>query len=142
MMRSFITLAAAAVLLGVLPLKALELAVNPEVPAEGEPASITVTWNEAPVAGATVKALYRPNSEVSVENELGTTDSFGRIAWQPRDAGLVSLTAAGAGETVHRDVSVRFSGVPWRGLMVLLLAGLILFGGNAMFIIKTLQAKE
>jgi hypothetical protein len=138
-MRGLLIIAAAGICLAVLPAAALELAVDPEVPVEGEPSQITVTFDGAPVAGAAVTVLYRPNSEVSVENELGRTDSYGRISWQPQDAGLVTISAAAAEETIARDVSVRYAGVPWRGLAVLLLAGFILFGGNARFIARTLK---
>ena len=77
--------------------------------------------------------MYRPGSEVSHEERVGTADAQGRVAWTPTDAGLVSLRAeiptAGDPEVVTTNLSARYAGVPLAGLLILVVAGTILYGG-------------
>ena len=56
MIRAILSIVAIGLLLVSAPLAAIELSVDPEVPVEGQPAQITVSFNGAPVAGAAVKA--------------------------------------------------------------------------------------
>jgi len=102
----------------------------------GEPASVRVLDDDGtPLGGAEVTAVYRPASKVSREITIGTTSDSGSLAWTPVEAGIVTLTAAPAatgGETpspVSRNLSVLYPGIPWQGLVVLLVAGFILYGG-------------
>jgi len=108
---------------------------DPPVPVQGEPATVTVTndLTGAPLRAAAVTVVYRPGSKVSHAESLGTTDARGRIAWTPADAGIVTLTAIPPGgeevAPITSNLSVRFRGIPLRGLAVMVLAGIILYGG-------------
>lgn len=68
---------------------------------------------------------YRPNSSIPIEDRLLTNEQ-GSAAWTPRYPGVVAL-ATPDGPT--QNVSVRFLTTPWSGVVVLTLAGVILFGG-------------
>jgi len=92
--------------------------------------------NEQPIAGELVMIrldqpesqlviAYRPNSSVVRRDTLIANTPTAEFEWTPEDAGVVSLSTASA----SRNVSVRFRGFSWEGLIVMLLAGGILFGG-------------
>jgi len=104
---------------------------TPVFPTEGQQATISVTADDgAPVAGAAVEAVYRPGSKVSRSETLGTTGPDGRLTWTPDGAGIVSLQTSGEGQpALSTNLSVRFRGVPLSGLVILLGAGVILYGG-------------
>jgi hypothetical protein len=93
------------------------------------------------VAGAAVAATYRPNSEVLREAEVGVTDASGSLIWVPEDAGMAELRAEAPQGAATQAISVRFQGVQIQGLIVLVIAGLILFGGNIIFVSRTLRAR-
>ncbi|MBD3236294.1 MAG: hypothetical protein GF330_06310 [Candidatus Eisenbacteria bacterium] len=114
------------------------LCAEQSFPQEGRPCRILLTTGEAPLAGAWVTALVRPNSEVSRLDTLGRTDAAGTVHWTPTDAGLATLTASRADSALcELTVAVRFPGVPALGLVMLLVAGLLLFGGNSYSFAKT-----
>jgi|GEM_PF-4580448 len=77
-----------------------------------------------PAATDTVHITYRPGSRIA------TTDSFpvagATWTWTPREAGVVMISTPEGGA---QNVSVRFNQTPWQGVMILLLAGGVLFGG-------------
>lgn len=98
-------------------------------PTVGAKATITVTGVDGlPVDGAVVHVVYLPNSKVERQVEVGTTGADGRLEWAPEAAGVVRLVAGEAGSVT---AAVRFDGVPASGLLVLVLAGALLFGGVA-----------
>jgi hypothetical protein len=104
---------------------------TPSVPTQGESVRLTVTDAEGmTVAGALVRAVYRPQSEVERAEEIGTTDDGGRVSWTPTGAGIVNLEAVlpSDRESLSRNISVRFRGIPTTGLFILAFAGLILYG--------------
>jgi len=104
---------------------------TPSIPTQGETVRVVFTDAEgAPVAGALVRAVYRPQSEVERTEEIGTTDAAGLVSWTPTGAGIVNLEAVPAADrtAVSRSIPVRFRGIPLTGLVILLLAGLILYG--------------
>jgi len=104
---------------------------TPAVPTEGETTRIAVTDADgAPVEGAVVQAVYRPQSEVEHVEEVGVTTESGTLSWTPSGAGVVTLEAVLPAEegTVSKSIPVRFRGVPLTGLLTLVLAGLILYG--------------
>ena len=82
-----------------------------------------------------VMLTYRPNSDLASTDAValgGATD----YRWTPRAAGLVKITTPGG---VEQSVGVRFTGLPASGLLVLVVAGLVLFGG-ATFALRSLLA--
>jgi hypothetical protein len=47
-----------------------------------------------PLAGATVRVVYRPGLAGEHEQAIGITDGRGRITWTPSDAGIAVVKAA------------------------------------------------
>jgi hypothetical protein len=122
------------------PLPALEIQVDPPVPVQGRAATVRILEDGNPAAGVTIRATYRPNSEVMDTVTVGRTNSAGEVTWVPADAGMVELRASRGEASASRAVSVRFRRAPLAGILVFLLAGLILFGGNARFIRAVMTA--
>lgn len=118
-----------------------------EFPLRGEEVIVTVTddrnfaeraLKEVKLEESTVTATYRPSSETAATEDLGTLDASGQVAWTPTDAGIVTLAvhpAEGEGEPdatlATTDLSVRYGGFPPAGLLIMVIAGLLLFGGAA-----------
>ena len=94
------------------------VSVAPDSPTRGE--VVTVTFSE-PVDSVTV--VYRPGAVTAV-TEVMTPESA-TFRFTPERAGVVSVSSGGASQSL----SVRYLGVPVAGLVVMILAGLILFGG-------------
>lgn len=114
-MRSLLLLAAFAAA----PLAAQEIVgVTPEIPVRDEPVRVTFS---APVDTATV--TYRPGA-ITATTETFTPGSA-TFEFTPSRAGVVSV----AGGDATRNLSVRFQSAPTSGVLVMLFAGLILFGG-------------
>ena len=87
----------------------------------GRPVHITL-----PDPGDTLTVTYRPNSSIAAVDHLAPAAGSTSLTWTPHEAGVVQLaTSNGASQSV----SVRFSTPPISGILVLTLAGLILFGG-------------
>lgn len=97
------------------------VSVVPAAPVRGEP--IVVTF-DAPAD--TVTITYRPGAVTArVETLTGVGETF---EFTPARAGVVAVAAAGG---TPRSLSVRFVSSPLSGIAVMILAGLILFGGAA-----------
>ncbi len=114
-----------------------QVVASPEVVTAGERVTLSVSIQDHPEAGARVRAVWRPGSQVAVEQELGLTADDGILHWTPRKAGLVRIEAEvdDGAATVVPDMSmnfgVRYPQVPWSGMVTLVASGLILFGGFA-----------
>lgn len=101
------------------PLAAQEIvSVSPEIPVRDEPVRVTFS---AAVDTATV--TYRPGA-ITASTETYTPGAS-TFEFTPTRAGVVSVAAAGASQ----NLSVRFQSAPASGILVMLFAGLILFGG-------------
>lgn len=96
------------------------LQVEPELPVVAEP--VRVTFSE-PVDSVTV--TYRPGSVTATSETF--TPGAAEFTFTPSQAGVVSVRA---GES-SQNLSVRFRDTPALGLLVMIGAGLILFGGAA-----------
>lgn len=119
---------------------AQRITVTPELPVRGETATLTVTGEEdQPLAGKVVEITYRPNSETTSIETLSPTDPSGQVAWTPRDAGIVTLTV---GDLVSHNVAVRFGRFPSAGLAIMILAGMLLFGGAGLGFVVLLRSGE
>ncbi len=104
------------------PLAAQDVvSVTPDQPTRGEP--VTVTFSE-PVD--TVTVTYRPGA-ITAHTETFTPGSA-TFEFTPERAGVVSVASGDAA----KSLSVRFRGTPISGIAVMVLAGLILFGGAAL----------
>lgn len=130
-----------AALLAVIPVPATaqggaaELTAGSSYPLRGEPVEIRLAAADGtPLPGVAISAHYRPNSETAHSEELGSTDADGVLEWVPTDAGVVTLEAAGeagAPPLAQAQVAVRFGGFPAVGLLVMVVAAVVLFGGAA-----------
>ncbi len=111
-----------------------QISLSDEKPEQGE--SITVQL-EAPASMLVI--AYRPNSSVVRRDTLFSDTPATEFSWTPERAGVVALST----ESASRNVSVRFQGFSWEGLLVMVLAGAILFGG-AIFAFRVLfsEAEE
>ena len=120
--RPFAVLLAAALVVWAAPpaLGQSVVSVEPAAPTVGEP--VRVTFSE-PVDSVTVE--YRPGA-VSATTETFTPGSA-TLEFTPDRAGVVSVAVGEASQ----NLSVRFRSAPLGGLAVMVLAGLILFGGAA-----------
>jgi len=91
-----------------------------------------------------IEAHYRPNSETDSTELLPPTDPAGRVAWVPGDAGIVTLTARAPGDeapVATLNVAVRYGRFPLQGLGIMILAGVLLFGGAALGFVRLLGAE-
>ena len=103
------------------PLAAQDVvSITPEQPTRGEP--VTVTFSE-PVDSVTV--TYRPGA-ITAHTETFAPGAAS-FEFTPTRAGVVSVAAGDAAQSL----SVRFRGAPISGIIVMVLAGLVLFGGAA-----------
>lgn len=99
---------------------ATTIAASPESPVLGQ--EITLTF-DAPVQA--VVFTYRPNSAIPTTDTV-RVGGFTSIKWTPRQAGVIRVAVP---DGPSRNLSVRFATLPMSGVIVLVLAGLILFGG-------------
>jgi hypothetical protein len=106
------------------------ISVLPERLVAGEKATLTF---DAPVES--VITTYRPNSAIPIVDTL-TVGGFTSVRWTPERAGVVRVSVPGG---PSRNLSVRFAALPVSGLFVLIVAGLILFGGAAWAMRKLLS---
>lgn len=98
----------------------------------GVPVTVTL-----PPGTDTLTVVYRPNSSIG-STEHVPVGGAAAYTWTPAQPGIVRLaTEDGAGQ----NVSVRFQSPPASGIVVLVLAGCILFGG-AIFATRALFQRE
>ena len=79
---------------------------------------------DLPAGADTVVVIYRPGSAIAEADTL-FAEGASPFPWTPRQAGAVRVEAGGTARTL----SVRFDDPPLLGITIMLLAGLILFGG-------------
>ncbi len=96
-----------------------------------------VSSTEAPVRGATIEltfpavvdsftVTYRPGA-VTARTEVFATNGLLTVGWTPKRAGVVQIST----DDDSKNLSVRFSSSPILGILVMVVAGVILFGGAA-----------
>ena len=109
-----------------------QISTEPAAPVRGEP--VTVTLAEP---ADELLVTYRPSSGIAVEETVPV--SGGRATWTPNRAGVVLLATA---DGATRNVSVRFDRTPVSGLLILIVAGLVLFGGASFAMRALLSGPE
>lgn len=120
-----------------------EICITPQTPIQGRPCDLTIRADGQPAGGQLLVATYRPNSEVARCDTLGATNAAGTLAWSPRDAGMATLDVYDAGRAVQTmTVSIKFRETPALGVAILILAGIILFGGNGYALARTFGRKR
>jgi hypothetical protein len=132
------------VLLALVPTAGLgyELHLEDAYPVRDRGVHVTVTRDGAPAAGVVVEVHYRPNSQTTSVETLPLTDEAGTTEWRPSDAGIVTLVARWPDSEeilTTRNVAVRFGGFPGEGILVLLVAGVLLFGGAVLGFVRLLR---
>lgn len=126
----------------------MTIEVSDERPIRDTSVRLTVSEGRRPAAGAQVTAVYRPNSLTSETEELTPVDSSGTLMWTPRSTGPVTLEVRPAGAdddapaAVSHTVAVRYGGLPASGLLIMVLAGVLLFGGAAVAFYLLLKPPE
>jgi len=109
-----------------------EIHLNQSYPLVNRPVEVSVTDDDGPVLEATILVTYRPNSQ-TIDTETLVTNQRGVAVWRPRDAGIARLELRpddprqAALSTLN--VAVRFGGPPASGVLVMIVAGVLLFGG-------------
>jgi hypothetical protein len=137
-MRTLFSLAAAALL--TLPASA-QIRFEPQpveagaeassFPVQGQPVRVTL---DQPTDF--VRVVWRPNSAIP---DTVTLDSEGSsFLWTPTRAGVATVLTSNG----EQNVSVRYSSFPGSGILVLVLAGCILFGGAGFAMGKLLSDDE
>ncbi|MHC4944563.1 MAG: hypothetical protein ACYTG7_16215 [Planctomycetota bacterium] len=88
-----------------------------------------------------LSVIYRPNSATEMKEDPAPFSEEGMITWTPQAAGIATLTVLdGAGETItSEDVSICYSGIPASGILTMILAGVLLFGGAAFSLTMALR---
>lgn len=103
-----------------------EIGLSVDAPQVGQPLTITLAQPTD-----SLRITFRPNSSMVKTEVLVNNPPAAVFEWTPRDPGLVQLgyTDPESGAVVRRNVSVFFDGLSVSGLVVMISAGLILFGG-------------
>jgi hypothetical protein len=109
---------------------ATTITVLPEAPVVGEATALTF---DAPVDAVVI--TYRPNSAIPVVDTV-RIGGFTSIKWTPTEAGVVRVAVP---DGPSRNLSIRFAELPLAGVFVLIMAGLILFGGASWAMTKLLS---
>lgn len=106
----------------------------------GEATDIAMRLKDKPAPGVELQAHYRSNAHAALQHQqnLGRSDAQGLIHWTPKEAGVVVLKWNGG----QHNVSVFYDGVPFSGVLVAVLAGLLLIGGTIFFFAQMLRSKE
>ena len=100
------------------PLPMAPGAAPPTTPFQGQPVRITL---DQPAEW--VKVVWRPNSAIPDTVALDPTGTA--FEWTPTRAGVASIVTPEGSQ----NVSVRYSQYPAAGILILIVAGTVLFGG-------------
>lgn len=120
--------------------RAAELTVDVDHPTRGETVRVRISGVDDPTQ-VELSAAYRPGSATEDVIPVGRFGADGSVAWTPAIAGLSRLSALGGDGTAvtTRDVAVRFDSSPPLGILILLVAGLLLFGGTTVMLRRALE---
>lgn len=103
----------------------------PEAPIKGQP--ILITLDEP---AESVQVVWRPNSAIPDTVQLNPEGTS--FLWTPTKAGVATVVTPNGSQ----NISVRYDSFPGSGLLVLVLAGAILFGGAGFAMGKLLGGDE
>lgn len=120
-------------LLLALPAAAQPVTLAPEIPEVGQETTLRFAEPQDYVV-----VTYRPNSIVALRDTI-RIGGFESVKWTPARAGVVRI---GLPDGSGQNVSVRFTGIPLSGLLILIFAGTILFGGAVFAMRKLLEGDE
>jgi hypothetical protein len=108
----------------------VELSFADSVPETGKAQEVSLSGVDQPQA-LHLKVVYSPSSETQMVEEIGRFSESGNISWKPARPGIATLSARDDAdkEIVSSNVAIYFSSTPMAGVLVMLLAGALLFGG-------------
>ncbi|MCI4670351.1 MAG: hypothetical protein MRZ79_19595 [Bacteroidia bacterium] len=75
---------------------------------------------------------YRPNSAVEKNENIAIVPASKTVEWTPQNPGVVAISYSVEMEESQgpsMNISVRYNGLSYEGIIVMIAAGLILFGG-------------
>jgi hypothetical protein len=112
------------------PCSAVELAFEDDFPIVGRTETVTVE-GAGPGVDLSLWVIYSPNSETSTEEKIGLVPATGEVEWSPSRSGIATVSVRGDEGTVitSENVAIIFAETPMAGVMVMIFAGLLLFGG-------------
>jgi len=120
----------------------LQLSLPVEFPVVGTEQVVRLS-GDRPAWPVRLKVVYRPNSETKHESIVGEFGSDGTLRWRPDAPGITLLIAESAqGEKLcEKRVATCFASTPVTGIGVMILAGILLFGGAAASLVLALGRK-
>jgi hypothetical protein len=112
------------------PAAAAELSIATDFPIVGKPVTVSVSGT-GPTEALELRVVYAPNSETQTVEEIGRFSPGGTVDWNPRRFGIATLTATDeTGEmAATENVAILPAAAPPGGVLVMLFAGVLLFGG-------------
>lgn len=124
-----------------MPCSAVELSFEDDFPIVGRTETVTVKEAETDVS-LHLWVIYSPNSETRTEEEIGFIPTTGEVAWTPSRSGIATVTARGddGGVVASENVAILFAQTPVAGVMVMLFAGVLLFGGAGYSLRRVLKS--
>ena len=132
----------AVLLVGVVaPCSAVELTFVDDFPIVGRTETVTVEGAATDV-DLRLWVIYSPNSETSTEAEIGVVPTAGKVAWTPSRSGIATVSVRGDDGVVvaSENVAILFARTPVAGVMVMLFAGVLLFGGAGYSLRRVLKS--
>lgn len=120
----------ALVLVAALAAPSAALAAEPGISLSDRfPTAEKATTIVVPPHAEEVEIIYSPGSKIA-RTEVVAVEPLAageptQVVWRPQRPGVVQLSAGG--ESIK--ASIRFDGIPASGIAIMIIAGLILFGG-------------
>lgn len=100
-------------------------------PILNKPMEISISSDEGlDCQRAVLNVIYRPNSKTERKETVGSPAFDCKLSWTPKNPGItiLSLTYEDK-EVIKKQISTRFDRTPVLGILVLVAAGCILYGG-------------
>ena len=123
------------------PALAIDLALDDDFPVIGKDQNVSVSGVER-TDSLRLWVIYSPNSETQTEEEIGRFSSVGSMTWNPTRSGIATLSARDdqGGVVATENVAILFAKTPGSGVLVMLFAGVLLFGGAAFSLRSVLRS--
>lgn len=122
---------------------AVDLSIDDDFPVVGEGQRVSVSGAER-VEDLDLWVVFSPNSETQTEAEIGRFSADGTVTWKPSRFGIATLSARdAAGDVVAAEnVAILFAETPATGVLVMIFAGILLFGSAGFSLRSVLSSGE
>ncbi len=122
---------------------AVDLSIDDDFPVVGRDQRVSVSGAEG-AESLGLWVVYSPNSETMAEEEIGRFSSDGTAIWSPSRFGIATLSARDAGGEVvaAENVAILFAETPATGVLVMIFAGILLFGSAGFSLRSVLSSGE